>query len=289
MFTRAARFIRSFSSSNNVNKLAENIATSIEGVDKKGISVLLSAVPELTKYSPQQWHQVTKLLATEGMETEKILAIIGGHPTILTRPSEKIVESLHCWRSCQFGDGNMQVLLSAHPCFLEYTNHRQLAQRVAFLHSHFETRKNVYKLFLNAPNLLVEEQHVTQEKITYLMQTMRHEVLDVVKSYAFSYDLEHLRCRHTFLERLGLFKPRSLKAAKTIPTGNPTLYQILDTSDKRFAVKVAYVTLEEYEVFQELFRREIEQRDDYETEIDIYDSDETEIEPSRESYRKKHR
>uniref|UniRef100_A0A182P3B3 Uncharacterized protein n=1 Tax=Anopheles epiroticus TaxID=199890 RepID=A0A182P3B3_9DIPT len=265
---------------------AESIASTIEEADKESIDALLVAVPELTKYSPEQWHRTTKLLHSEGIEMEKILSIIGGHPSILLRPVEKIAESLHCWRSCQFGDGNMKVLVSAHPYLLDYTNHGQLAQRVAFLHSHFETRKNVYRLFLNAPNLLVDEQHATEAKIAYLLQSMRHEVLEVVKSCAFSHDLEHLRCRHTFLERLGSFKPRSLKADKNTPTGNPPLHQITDTSDKRFAVKVAYVTLEEYEVFQELFRREMEQDERYDTDDEL-DVEEVESEPKRSAYHKK--
>ncbi|XP_049278006.1 uncharacterized protein LOC125761152 [Anopheles funestus] len=289
MLTRcAATFLRRYCSTSSSSKLAETIASSIEGVDRASIGALLATVPELTKYAPEQWCSTVNLLTTEGLEVEKMLSIIGGHPAILARPPEKIAQSLHCWRSCQFGDANMKVLLSAHPYFLDYTNHGQLAQRVAFLHSHFETRKNVYRLFLNAPNLVVDEHHVTEAKIVYMMQTMRHEVLEVVKSRAFAHDLEHLRCRHTFLERLGLFKPRSLKVDKNTPTGNSPVHQITDTSDKRFAVKVAYVTLEEYEVFQDLFRREMGQDERYEAD-DEFDAVEVASEPSKSAYRKKGR
>ncbi|XP_053666741.1 uncharacterized protein LOC128715849 [Anopheles marshallii] len=290
MFTRfSATFLRRYCSTSSSSKLAEAIAASIEGVDKASIGALLTTVPELTKYAPEQWYRTVNQLTTEGLEVEKMLSIIGGHPSILVRPPEKIAESLHCWRSCQFGDANMKVLLSAHPCLLDFTNYGQLAQRVAFLHSHFETRKNVYRLFLNAPNLVVDEHHVTEAKILYLMQTMRHEVLEVVKSCAFAHDLEHLRCRHTFLERLGLFKPRPLKVDKSTPTGNPPVHQITDTSDKRFAVKVAYVTLEEYEVFQELFRREMDQDDERDGMDNELEPIEMESEPSKSAYRKKGR
>ncbi|XP_035772967.1 uncharacterized protein LOC118456384 [Anopheles albimanus] len=265
MFLRrsAALLVRAFSSSGNAANVAgshaEAIATRLEGVDKELVRELLVTVPELNKYTFEHWERTHRLLASEGLEPDRILSIIGGHPDILVRQEEKVADSLHCWRSCQFGDVNTKVLLSAHPYLLDYTNHGQLAQRVAFLHSHFETRKNVFRLFLNAPNLLTDEQRVTEEKITFLLVQMRHEVLEVAKSFAFRHDIEHLRCRHTFLERLGMFKPKPLKADKETPSGNPSLHQIIDTSDKRFAVKVAYVTLEEYEVFQELFRRELEQ------------------------------
>ncbi|XP_058057716.1 transcription termination factor 4, mitochondrial [Anopheles bellator] len=293
MFVRhSARLVRAYCSTPSTSSMSETIAGKLETVDKEMVRDLLNTVPELRKYSAEQWQRMHRLLSAEGLEGEKILSIIGGYPDILVRPSERISDSLHCWRSCQFGDGNTKVLLSAHPQFLDYANHGKLSQRVAFLHSHFETRKNVFRLFLNAPNLLTDEQRAVEEKIDYLMVQMRHEVPDVVMSCSFCHDLEHIRCRHTFLERLGIFKPRSLKAEKGAPTDNPKLHQIVDTSDKRFAVKVAFVTLEEYEVFQELFKREMEGRTDshhdmHEDEAEELDDNADEL--GKESYQKSKR
>lgn len=206
---------------------------------------------------------------------------------------DRLAASLNCWRSCQFGDRQMQTLLAAHPHLLELSDHNRLAQRVAFLHSYFETRKNVWRLFLNCPNLVGDSQAEIAPKINYILQQMRIEMLEVVKSCALSADLETIQCRHVFLERLGLFKPRKLKADPSEQSSNPKLHQITDTSDKRFAVKVAFVTLEEFEVFQELYRRERNQnseRDGFDELEDEYDGDEygefEEQKMMKRSYRK---
>uniref|UniRef100_A0A1B0DC24 Palmitoyltransferase n=1 Tax=Phlebotomus papatasi TaxID=29031 RepID=A0A1B0DC24_PHLPP len=49
---------------------------------------------------------------------------------------------------------------------------------------------------------------------------------------------------------------------------NPKLHQIVDTSDKTFATKIAFATLEEYEVFEELYSRELNEQDDEESDTD---------------------
>ncbi|XP_055640200.1 uncharacterized protein LOC129777759 [Toxorhynchites rutilus septentrionalis] len=243
-------------STQSVNHLVDSLASTISGVERETLENMLKSIPQLTRYGPDLWQRTYGLIAQEGFETANFLSIVTGYPEVLMHNPDRLAASLSCWRSCQFGDKQMQILLAAHPHLLELTDHNRLAQRVAFLHSHFETRKNIWRLFLNSPNLVADSQAKIQAKIDYILQRMRIEVLEVVKSCAFSSDLETIQCRHVFLERLGLFKPRKLKATPSELSNNPKLHQITDTSDKRFAVKVAYVTLEEFEVFQELFRRE---------------------------------
>lgn len=257
--------------------LADALASSIDGLEKDTLNKLFQNAPQLTKYVPELWQRTHNLMALEGIDTANFLSIVSGHPEVLTRHPDRLVSSMNCWRSCQFGDRQMQVLLAAHPQLLDFSDHNQLAQRVAFLHSYFETRKNVWRLFLNCPNLVLDKERDIRPKIDYVLQTMRIEVLEVVKSCAFATDLELIRCRHVFLDRLGLFKPRSLKAEPGDPSSNPKLHQITDTTDKRFAVKVAFVTLEEYEAFVELYRKERERlgegseeldKDDFQYELD---------------------
>ncbi|XP_058453911.1 transcription termination factor 4, mitochondrial [Malaya genurostris] len=246
-------------------QLIDSLASTVTGLDKPTLNKLFESSPELTRYGPAQWQRLHQFMKQEGIEMPHFLSIVAGNPELLARSTDQISNSMNCWRSCQFGDKHTQALLSAHPQLLDLTDHNQLAQRMTFLYSHFETRKNVWRLFLNCPNLVTDSSTTIQAKIDYFLQRMRVEVLEVVKSCAFAADLDKIRCRHVFLERLGLFKPRKLKADPGEPSDNPKLHQITDTTDKRFAVKVAYVTLEEFEVFQELFEKErnrAENRDD---------------------------
>ncbi|XP_058826314.1 uncharacterized protein LOC131686151 [Topomyia yanbarensis] len=272
-------------------QLIDSLASTIGGLDKPTLEKLFASSPQLTRYGPTQWQQTHQLMEQEGIEPAHFLSIVAGNPDVLARPTGRLTASMNCWRSCQFGDRQMQALLAAHPQLLDLTDHNQLAQRMAFLYSHFETRKNVWRLFMNCPNLVVDSSASIQAKIDYILVRMRIEVLEVVKSCAFASDLDNIRCRHVFLERLGLFKPRNLKADPGELSNNPKLHQITDTSDKRFAVKVAFVTLEEFETFQELFEKEqcrTKDDDDEFYQYEEFDGDDS-SETRRLKYRKNSR
>lgn len=111
---------------------------------------------------------------------------------------------------------------------------------------------------MNAPNLITDNVTTIDSKIAYIRNVMRAEVSDVVKSTVFSHSLESIQCRHVFLDRLGLYKPRSLKADPLEPNKNPRMHLIYDTSDQAFASKTCGVSPEEFEVFEKLFAVELE-------------------------------
>lgn len=97
---------------------------------------------------------------------------------------------------------------------------------------------------------------------------MKVPPLEVYKSAAFSLDLLTLKTRHIFMKRLGIF---IVKKKPDEVSKNPQLYQITDTSDKRFAAKVCFVTLEEFETFQELYKRELEAEEEEMSDDENYD------------------
>lgn len=117
--------------------------------------------------------------------------------------------------------------------------------------------KNVWKLLMNSPNLINDTDEIIEEKFNYLINVMRCDIPEICKSEVFSKSLDEIKCRHIFLERLGLFKPKSLKSESKDLTNNPKLYRIIDTSDRNFSTKLCKVTLDEYEAFKELFKREL--------------------------------
>lgn len=115
---------------------------------------------------------------------------------------------------------------------------------------------------MSSPCLIKENESAIEERYQYLTEVMRLEVPEIVKSEVFSKSLEHLKTRHMFLDRLGLFKPRSIRANPDEPSKNHRLYQIVDSSDKSFATKIARVSLLEWEVFQDLYSKELRDADD---------------------------
>lgn len=190
--------------------------------------------------------------------------MIVSNPSLLHRKHENIIQSLETWRSSQFGEKLVLILIEKYPQLLDITDAADLYLKIENLKKYAGGVKNVWRLFLNSPNLIYDKTSTTDVKVDYLNDVMRVDVLEVVKSAVFSNTFEEIRCRHVFLERLGLYKTKSKKADPAEPSKNPKLYTIMDTSEKRFATKVAFVTLEEFEAFQELFKRElVKNREEY--------------------------
>ncbi|XP_075152323.1 transcription termination factor 4, mitochondrial [Haematobia irritans] len=235
----------------------------------------LKIQPLLESVSPQMWHKAHATFANHGLDTTNFLRIVTGNPKVLTRSPQKIIETLECWRSCQFGEYFLFLLISKYPALMDVNDKRRLLKQIAFLRSYVGTSKNVWKLLMNCPTLIEQSTESIKAKIVYMNEIMRIEVPEIVKSEALSKSLDDIKCRHVFLERLALFKPRPLKADPNEPSKNPRLYKITDTSDKSFATKVCHVSLAEFEAFKELYARELERKrkeeDDEEEEDDMDD------------------
>lgn len=170
----------------------------------------------------------------------------------------------------------MKDLLIKYPELIQHGNTKYLAKRVGYLQSYVTTPKNVWRLMMSSPILVVESEKVIEAKMNYLIKVMGIEVHELTDSDVFSNSLDHIKIRHTFLERLGMFKFRTEKMKENNEKNiNPKLSHIMDTSDKSFASKICYVTLEEYETFQELIKREWKRTDvnDDEEEFDEMQSE----------------
>lgn len=208
------------------------------------------------------WNRCHETFQNHGVATESFLRIVTGNPAVLTRHPKDIVNVLENWRSCQFGEYHFHLLITKYPEFLDVTDGGYLIERVTYLKELACTSKNVWKLLMNSPGLIKENESAIEDRYQYLTSVMRLEVPEIVKSEVFSKSLEELKARHMFLDRLGLFKPRSIRANPDKPSKNHRLYQIVDSSEKSFATKIARVSMFEWEVFQDLYSKELREADD---------------------------
>ncbi|XP_030380576.1 uncharacterized protein LOC115628554 [Scaptodrosophila lebanonensis] len=254
----------SFVRKSNFKRLLSQTQSLVDKADQRN-SLTQSHIVEATKLAPalsiytqDTWYRAHHVFQNHGLQTLNFLRIVTGNPSVLRRSPEDIIGSLEIWRACQFGERLLHLLLTKYPELLDYRNARDLLPQTAYLRSLVGTNKNVWKILMNSPDLLAQSEHKIEQKFIYLTDTMRIEVPEIVKSAAFSMLFEELCCRHAFLVRLGLFKPRAPKDNPDEPTTNNRLYQITDTSEKSFATKICHVTLTEYETFKELFAREKE-------------------------------
>uniref|UniRef100_A0A336LZM4 CSON008622 protein n=1 Tax=Culicoides sonorensis TaxID=179676 RepID=A0A336LZM4_CULSO len=238
-------------------------------INEADVTSLLDHAPELSHYNPELWRKSYDfLISQQNFSLDSYLKIIALYPKILTTSHEIIFKQLEAWRACQFGERRFQDLITKHPALIQHGNEKKLTRRMGFLQSFVTTPKNVWRIMMSSPEVAIEPEPIIEAKFKYLMEEMLLEVPEIVDSDVFSHTLEHIKMRHIFLDRLGMYKYRNPKKdIRHEKRTNPKLSQIVDTSDKRFACKICYVTLEEYEIFKVLIKREWQRKE-------IHDEDE---------------
>jgi len=271
-FTVSKLFLARRFMSVSVNaKLVETLQKSPMAKQLGDINVVLQAAPELNNYPVELWQQTYDVLINQGfnLNNQKFAKIITENPKILRTPQKKLLASIEDWRELQFGEKNTIFLLEKFPELLHLQITKDVKIKVTTLKKYLGDTSKVHKALLNGPAVLTQSTPSLNEKIDFLSDVMRVEVADVYNSEALSCDILALKTRFNFLKRLGLYIVKKKKEANVI-NKNPKLSHITDTSDKRFATKVCHVTLEEYETFQALYARELE------NEMDDVSSDEEE-------------
>ena len=239
----------------------------------ENIKEVLKTRPELSRFTPEEWQNTHDFLNHEGFSSLKFAEIISQNPKLMTTSQEKILSSINSWRSFQFGEKETIKLLERYPEFLEIQPSKQITTKIDTLMNFVGGGSHIFQLLINSPTVISQPIVSITEKIEYLQTVMKVPALEVYKSAVFSLDLFALKTRHIFLTRLGLYVVR--KKPDDI-SSNPQLYHITDTSDKRFATKVCHVTLEEFETFQELYKRELDEEQDEMSDDENYEVNATE-------------
>lgn len=130
----------------------------------------------------------------------------------------------------------------------------------------------------------------------YVYFRMGVKQAEMVKCRLFRYSLDEVRCRHTFLERRGLYETPDKKGQTTII--NPSLDSILNVDQDTFLAHVAQASAEEYDVFKRLAAREWQEEelqqgrtepdsDDEDDDEDVDDDDDIEAKSGYGKRRKK--
>jgi mTERF domain-containing protein len=234
-------------------KSLPSLSKYIGDVDK-----LLETTPELQKYTPDVFQRSFDCIKKAGFRPEKYPFMISQHPRLLMKPETKILSSLNQWFHFDFGEKETYQLLERYPEFLDIDNFRKVHKNLSIIKS-YVGQKNGYKVLRNSPNVALEPESAIEQKVEYLRDVMKCDPVEAYKSNVFSNDLITIKTRHVFMDRLGIyFKKKSEDEEAHKVNKNPQLYKIMDTSDKRFATKVCHVTLEEYETFVEMYKRELE-------------------------------
>ncbi|KAK7866840.1 hypothetical protein R5R35_006017 [Gryllus longicercus] len=246
-------FTRDFSTCNDVES-TKKIAHKL-GIEDELFVDSLKNCPDLLHVSSNKWESCFRELMNNGLSAEETLYVITKYPPLLLTNVKDFSTGFKYWRGVELGEKNVLSLLKTCPQFL-LVRGQQISLRVAHLKT-VGSDKAVVKLLKNAPRLMFDNWNDVLAKLSFLIDEMRIERKQVLKSYALNRDLLFLKSRFVFLERCGKYVKPKLDPDPNIPSKNPPLKSIVEEDDETFSTQVAGVTLEEYEVFQELYTMEV--------------------------------
>lgn len=226
----------------------------------------LATNEKLSRFEKPAIQRTHETIMRAGFNAENAFKIIKKCPLVVRHPPATLECRLECWRTFQFTHSQFVQLFVQCPELLEFGNESELRSRFVGLKTFAARTKNVWRLLMASPDILVDRPQVIQAKANYLLEEMKVDVSDAVKSGAFSHSLEKIQCRHMLLVRLGIYKEKKKNASPLDPNKNPRVARIVDTSDSEFAKKICGISMAELNAFYALYRRELEEQREEEAE-----------------------
>ncbi|XP_031623762.1 transcription termination factor 4, mitochondrial isoform X2 [Contarinia nasturtii] len=214
-----------------------------------------------------------------GFTHENCIKIINTHPDLMRLAPNEIEKRLDMWHMAQFSQTQFFDLFAQCPELLDFDDSGYIAKRYGKLREIFFTPKNIWRILMASPNVMVDSMTTIKEKVDYILNTMEADVTDLVKSGSLGLPLKTIKTRHVLLARLGIYKKRNFRISELDANKNPRLARIMNASDEEFAKKTCAISTNEFEAFCELYERELDEmfkeQIDYEEDSDAEDSDDT--------------
>lgn len=205
-----------------------------------------------------------------GFTPENCSTIIDKYTNILRIHAEDVENRIEMWNSCQFTKTQFYDLFIQCPELIEFNDPNALSKRLGQLRSIVSTPKNIWRLLMASPNVLVDNFQSIQTKVDYVTKDMEADVTDLVKSGTLGLPLKKIKTRHMLLVRLGIYKKRNFKASELSSNKNPRLFRIMDVDDEEFASKTCKISFKELEAFSDLYERELEEIKESEIDYDDF-------------------
>ena len=195
------------------------------------LSELLLSRPALLRHGPAAWRSAVPPLLERGCAPHQLVDMLSACPALLARRGAELEDTLVALLALlPAGESAVLELVQRQPQLLLLPAGR-LRRQLARLLTAF-TGDQTARVALRCPAVLLERGADTDRKLDYLLDTMGLTPTEVAHSSAMAWPLEHLRARHTLLERTGGY--RRPRAKDTEPTGNPTPTEIFSHSDELF-------------------------------------------------------
>ena len=242
----------------NWSKLGNNRSNNLEK--------LASEFPDISSVSPIR--ESLKTLASFGIKDEFCLKLLTNQSgkSALWLNSHEISDSFHSLGVLGFEVPDQIHLVSSCPQLLSSSKNK-ISESYSWLKQTF-TEKRAKQSIKVKPYLLLTEKEQLIERANYLFARMRVVTKEVAAAGALIHPVEKIRCRHLFLLRCGNYEFPNAKAKVKRLEKNPNIRDILDTSDREFATRIAGLSEEEFYIFKKLLNEEDKEAKNDDDELD---------------------
>jgi hypothetical protein len=165
------------------------------------------------------------------------------YPAVLNLPEKSIEKTINTLRGLGYKEEHRTKLLRKYPKVFDL-NKTEMASRIGFLNTYFESSSESLKVILNSVEALVDNEDILRRKLRYLIIGMAHSTAAIKNCSVLSESLQFIKIRHEFLICAGLFKPvpyRKLikvrEKEKSVKTARPKYFKPdlnVCTSDDEF-------------------------------------------------------
>lgn len=217
--------------------------------------------PRLSMFPAATWRAVIDVMVKNGASLDTSISILAQCPALLQASSEKIMNSFDNLRSFGLDESSVLSLIKAIPNILFTENVKQIQGRIGILKKIF-LKSDIEKLIERSPIIFVENWYDVEMKIHYILFKMGLDQRHIVRTGVLNHSLEHIKLRHKFLEKAGIYKFPGYKSSERIKT-NTKLGMIVNSSDSEFIRKaVPGLMIEELLAFKDLSVFENDEDDD---------------------------
>ncbi|KAL0966482.1 hypothetical protein UPYG_G00295800 [Umbra pygmaea] len=218
-----------------------------------------------------------------GLNTSSVVKVLQKCPEVMYVNGTHLQQRIDNLRRLGLLEGSLQRVVSHYPPILTLPLKRVNMVARFFREKCAFTVQQVTEILRDSPAVLQTDLGQLEYKFQYAYFRIGVRQPEMVKSKLFRVTLDEVRCRHSFLERRGLYQTPDKKGQTCII--NPKLNDFLNVPEETFLNDIAKATQEEFEVFQKLMAKEWQEEDDEQerdTGADSDDDDDDEEEEEEE-------
>ena len=221
------------------------------GCQASDIASLLSTRPGYIR-NHRKLLPTIHLLLSHGLDLKQVITILHQFPPIVKVRPNQLTQVVEALRECGFREKSIAKVLTGNPAVLQVAK-ATVHKRVGALRQLFRSA-DVITLVVGCPQVLTDKWEEIQARFDYVFHEMNITQKQMVYATLFSHSLSHIKKRHAFLVRAGLFNQSKRAEGERSP--NARLDQIITTSDEAFARTFGGFGVDEYRTFCQLFDKE---------------------------------